>query len=119
MKSKVYVLSQDSLLLQHLHSFCSQWDMEVIEIKQEPSLPIGLQKDMPVNSYTNTDIHYEDSKVISIADLEKQAIENAIKECRGNLTEVSRELKIGRATLYRKLKQYNIALSLIRKRRVA
>lgn len=38
--------------------------------------------------------------------VERDAIIHAIKECRGNKTEAAKKLKIGRATLFRKLKYY-------------
>lgn len=51
----------------------------------------------------------KDQKSVStINDLESMAIRNAIFEYKGNLTEAAKALGIGRATLYRKVKQYNI-----------
>ncbi|RME18206.1 MAG: hypothetical protein D6797_00900 [Bdellovibrio sp.] len=50
----------------------------------------------------------EESKVKTINELERIAIENAIYEYKGNLTEAAKALGIGRATLYRKVKLYNI-----------
>jgi DNA-binding NtrC family response regulator len=44
----------------------------------------------------------------SLASTEKQAIEEAIKRANGNLSEAIRQLGIGRATFYRKLKKFNI-----------
>ncbi|MCB0367245.1 MAG: hypothetical protein H6624_14605 [Bdellovibrionaceae bacterium] len=58
-------------------------------------------------------------RVQTINELEAQAIENAIHEFNGNLTEAAKALGIGRATLYRKVKQYNIDPSAARKKRVA
>lgn len=58
-------------------------------------------------------------KVKTIDELESVAIENAIHEYRGNLTEAARALGIGRATLYRKVKQYKIDPSLARRKKVA
>lgn len=60
-----------------------------------------------------------DSKVRTINELESIAIENAIHEFGGNLTEAAKALGIGRATLYRKVKQYNIDPSAARKKRAA
>ena len=40
--------------------------------------------------------------------IEANAIEDAIYKCKGNLTEAAKALGIGRATMYRKLKQYKI-----------
>ena len=68
------------------------------------------------NNHTNTG---GDGKVKTINGLESIAIENAIFEFNGNLTEAAKALGIGRATLYRKVKQYNIDPSVARKKRAA
>ena len=60
-----------------------------------------------------------DKKVRTINELESIAIENAIHEFGGNLTEAAKALGIGRATLYRKVKQYNIDPASARKKRAA
>ena len=46
------------------------------------------------------------SVAMSLDELEKAAIEKAIKRHGGNLSDVARQLGIGRSTLYRKLEQY-------------
>jgi DNA-binding NtrC family response regulator len=51
--------------------------------------------------------------------LEAKAIEDAINQYKGNLTEAAKALGIGRATLYRKVKQYQIDPSNARKKKVA
>jgi DNA-binding NtrC family response regulator len=58
----------------------------------------------------------DDKKVRTINELESLAIENAIHEYGGNLTEAAKALGIGRATLYRKVKQYNIDPSSARRK---
>ena len=60
-----------------------------------------------------------DNKGRALTELESIAIENAIHEFGGNLTEAAKALGIGRATLYRKVKQYNIDPSSARKKRAA
>jgi len=57
--------------------------------------------------------------VATINQLESVAIENAIGAFKGNLTEAAKALGIGRATLYRKVKQYNIDPSVARKKKAA
>ena len=57
--------------------------------------------------------------VATINQLESVAIENAIQAFKGNLTEAAKALGIGRATLYRKVKQYNIDPSAARKKKAA
>lgn len=61
----------------------------------------------------------KDKKVHTINELESLAIDNAIQEFGGNLTEAAKALGIGRATLYRKVKQYNIDPSMARRKRAA
>ncbi|HEX4922515.1 MAG TPA: helix-turn-helix domain-containing protein [Bdellovibrionales bacterium] len=46
--------------------------------------------------------------VMTMNELESVAITNAIIQHKGNLTEAAKALGIGRATIYRKIKQYNI-----------
>jgi len=58
-------------------------------------------------------------KVETINELECKAIKAAIFEYKGNLTEAAKALGIGRATLYRKVKQYNIDPGEARRRRAA
>ncbi len=60
-----------------------------------------------------------DGKVSTMNELESQAIKEAIVQFRGNLTEAAKALGIGRATLYRKVKQYQIDPSVARKKRAA
>lgn len=55
-------------------------------------------------------------RVATINEIESMAIENAIFEFKGNLTEAAKALGIGRATLYRKVKQYGIDPSAARRR---
>lgn len=57
--------------------------------------------------------------VHKMEDLEAKAIENAIFQFKGNLTEAAKALGIGRATLYRKVKLYNIDPTSARNRRRA
>lgn len=51
----------------------------------------------------------------TLASLEAVAIQEAIASCKGNLSEAASSLKIGRATLYRKVKEYSINTKEFRK----
>lgn len=59
------------------------------------------------------------SRVQKMDEIEAKAIENAIVQYKGNLTEAAKALGIGRATLYRKVKQYQIDPSFARRRKAA
>ena len=58
-----------------------------------------------------------DPHVQKMDHMEAKAIENAILQYKGNLTEAAKALGIGRATLYRKVKQYQIDPSVARKKK--
>ena len=66
----------------------------------------------PPNPHPNENIQ-------TMEEMEGKAIEKAIAKYRGNLTEAARALGIGRATLYRKVKQYQIDPQSARRKRVA
>lgn len=71
---------------------------------------------LPFPGGVSTAVVQDAKSVSTMNDLESMAIKNAIFEFKGNLTEAAKALGIGRATLYRKVKQYNIDPSLARKR---
>ena len=48
------------------------------------------------------------SPLMRLDELERLAIENALKHTNGNVSAVVRHLGIGRTTLYRKLKKYGL-----------
>ncbi|MDP8236228.1 MAG: helix-turn-helix domain-containing protein [Candidatus Erginobacter occultus] len=58
----------------------------------------GGQPDRPIESLT-------------LKELEKQHIIAAMEGCRGNQTQAARQLGVGRNTLWRKLKEYDIPAS--------
>lgn len=87
-----------------------------------PALSAGnspLNEGAKILQFPQPSMTGDDHKVRTINELESIAIENAIHEFGGNLTEAAKALGIGRATLYRKVKQYNIDPSSARKKRAA
>ena len=57
---------------------------------------------------TTTESSAPISVAMSLDELEKTAIEKSLKRHGGNLSDVARQLGIGRSTLYRKLEQYGL-----------
>jgi len=55
--------------------------------------------------------HETGGTIVSIAELEKQAILNTIRQLNGDKLMAARLLQIGKTTLYRKLKEYGVAES--------
>lgn len=52
----------------------------------------------------------EDRKVLTIEELEKESIINAVKQNKGDLIKAAQMLNISRATIYRKIKKYGISV---------
>lgn len=127
-RSKFYLVSEDYNTIQQYRDFCQSRGVELEVYTQSEwdskwggsSLSTGANV---VAEGTNVipfpGMNKAAGKVQTINELESVAIEKAIYEFNGNLTEAAKALGIGRATLYRKVKQYNINPSLARKKRVA
>ncbi len=56
----------------------------------------------------------EDGVILPIREIEKRAIQRALSICRGNVSQAARRLQIGQATLYRKLKKYDLSSQQLR-----
>lgn len=67
-----------------------------------PALAAGNQ------GSSNNLVSLSGERVQKMEQLEAKAIEEAIQQYKGNLTEAAKALGIGRATLYRKVKLYHI-----------
>ncbi len=127
-QSKFIIISEDPVLVQKAKEFASHCGMEC-EVKNPnsnqgfyPSLVSGMNSLSPNGSAQGSNVvpfPSQNSKVSKMNDLEAQAIEQAIHAYRGNLTEAAKALGIGRATLYRKVKLYNIDPSPARRKRAA
>jgi DNA-binding NtrC family response regulator len=83
-----------------------------------PTLSVGLGHDSPakVLQFSKTS---GSGAVETMEQLEAKAIEAAIVQFKGNLTEAAKALGIGRATLYRKVKHFSIDPNQARKRKAA
>lgn len=81
------------------------------EVLTNEDLPAGYQ---PGESLMNTEPMHNNndcpqSSSLSNLDIaEQQAIENAIREFGGNITQAAKNLGIAKGTLYRKMKKYNL-----------
>ncbi len=141
-RSKIIVVSEDPNMVHQTRQYAEShgWQCEVHSPQDWQRLQQGnAQQGVPALSFGSATVGEggkvlqfpqpssvltpnsgsADANVETINDLEAKAIENAIHIYRGNLTEAAKALGIGRATLYRKVKQYNIDPSQARKRRVA
>jgi transcriptional regulator with GAF, ATPase, and Fis domain len=90
-----------------------QWSVEGAKVLPFPGTAgVGQVGSGPTDSRRN-------NKVTTINQMESAAIANAISAFKGNLTEAAKALGIGRATLYRKVKQYNLDPATARKKKAA
>jgi transcriptional regulator of acetoin/glycerol metabolism len=133
-RSSVIVVSDDQSVIAKTQSFCGQngWTCQVVTPEQWETLNAsksetpalvgghGAEGGAKVLQFPGTfNGGTEKRGVATINQLESVAIENAIAAFKGNLTEAAKALGIGRATLYRKVKQYNIDPSAARKKKAA
>lgn len=129
-QSKLVIVSEDPVLIEKAKNFAANCGMEC-EVRNPhassgfyPSLASGANPltagaggfQSPSNVVP---FPAQNNKVSKMNDLEAQAIEQAIHAYRGNLTEAAKALGIGRATLYRKVKLYNIDPSDARRKKAA
>ncbi len=79
---------------------------------QVKDLPISLQAYLPeVLTETSHQLtSAERHEIIPLEKVKENALRHALKVTKGNIQEAARRLKIGRATIYRMLKEYNIKI---------
>jgi transcriptional regulator of acetoin/glycerol metabolism len=140
-RSSVIVVSDDQLLIQKAHQFgavnsvtvkvMTPAEFEASTTKGEvPSLVAGtgqsenssssMAKVLPFPGTAGFGGGADARRSVSTIDqLESVAIESAITAFKGNLTEAAKALGIGRATLYRKVKAYNLDPAMARKKKAA
>jgi len=134
-RSTVIVVSEDPSFVQKTQQFgqmhgvqvqvmtAEQWEAMQSHSHDVPSLVSGSgaeggAKVLPFPGSFGG-MPQQKNSVATINQLESVAIENAIQAFKGNLTEAAKALGIGRATLYRKVKQYNIDPTAARKKKAA
>ena len=86
---RVVVLHNDTKVkLPHLPDFMQTIDQSA----KRPTVPAVLKK--------------EGGGIVPLEVMERYLIEEALRQCTGNVAEAAKKLKIGQATMYRKIKQY-------------
>ena len=81
----------------HMNDFPTQLQDQRMHAEQEAA--VEARREAPAAS---------DSGIVTIAQLEKQAILNTIRQLKGDKLMAARLLGVGKTTLYRKLKEYDI-----------
>ncbi len=121
LKNKNKIVSVKQSYIDELKKY--DWNGNIRELKNVVERDYYISENEIVNiNYLNYNNKYENNisgepslreeiKIIPLDELEEKAIREAIKKCDGNLKLASKLLNIGRATLYRKIKTYNIGVS--------
>jgi DNA-binding NtrC family response regulator len=105
---RLCTLSSGALLnLADLPSQLQEFRLQALQVQQvsgilTPTEPEALGTDTALTRGRG-------SAIVSIAELEKQAILNTIRQLHGDKLMAARLLQIGKTTLYRKLKEYGIS----------
>lgn len=141
MKSTIFFVSDDSELVSKITSQLgsdphvslkvfgkTQWDQMIDDHEARQSLHMGVPTLSPGMGHENSNarvLHFvktngpTSGNVETMEQLEAKAIEAAIVQFKGNLTEAAKALGIGRATLYRKVKHYSIDPNQARRKKAA
>ena len=80
--------------------------VEVIDVGRVPKYPAAVEI-IPDEPDQSRDVVYHNG--MTMAEVEKAAIEAALNETRGNRRRAAERLDIGERTLYRKIKEYGLA----------
>lgn len=84
-------------------------DSSQVKLKQ---LPPHIQKvDLNISLSEEPMATHKEARILPLEDLEKQAIEAALFKFQGNIAVAAKKLKIGQATLYRKVKKFGLQVS--------
>jgi sigma-54 dependent transcriptional regulator, acetoin dehydrogenase operon transcriptional activator AcoR len=75
------------------------------------SMSSGYHDNQLDNIIKKEDISIKDTEIIPLDKVEEKTIRDAIEKCNGNIQLAAKLLRIGRATLYRKIKKYEIVVS--------
>jgi transcriptional regulator of acetoin/glycerol metabolism len=78
--------------------------VQVIEVPESAMSPIEIEPPEPVST---PDVVYRHG--MTMAEVERAAISAALRECQGNRRQAAAKLGIGERTLYRKIKEFNLA----------
>ncbi len=129
MGRKVIIVSDDNEFIVQAKSFCegkeasvkvmsrSEWmeqsarqGFAYTAIGEVPPLASGTTstEGAKILQFPQGGGHNRPGRVQTMYQMESDAIQTAIENYNGNLTEAAKALGIGRATLYRKVKLYNI-----------
>lgn len=110
-KYKKEYLSLHSTAINKLQKYNWPGNIRELEHLTEKAVILSEKKALRSEDFLFSEGHISKEsmkKVFSLAENEKIIIRNAMRECNGNLSESADRLGITRATLYRKIKKYDL-----------
>ena len=92
------------------HYTPKQWKEKTFDHSSDKNNVVSIRKDLLLPTGKGSSNFY----LKSLDEVQSEAIRQALVVSKGNVSRVSKILNRGRATLYSKIKQYNIDLSHVR-----
>lgn len=80
-----------------------------VNMAQNGMITLNNLPDEVVNDYNDDDMDSPPDRLLSMEEIEKRAIENTLKHTGYNVADTADVLEMGKTTLYRKFKEYNIS----------
>ena len=121
--SKIIVVSNDKYDIKKARNWADSNGFQVLVSNSENfenALPTGASTVSKIKEPNNLVSFPErpSTDILKLADVTKFALESALKKTGGNIMATSKALGMGRATVYRKIKIYNIDKSLFRRDKI-
>lgn len=79
-----------------------------VKLKYLPENIKGVSRKISLNEISQAQPVTGSDEILTMEEVEKRTIEKALLKFQGNIAVASKKLKLGQATLYRKIKKYNI-----------
>jgi len=79
-----------------------------VRVKHLPQSLQNIERSVPWPKHSDAHSVIFGNEVLTLEQMERNAIEIALKKCEGNILEAARRLKVGQATLYRKIRKFGI-----------
>jgi len=67
-----------------------------------------IQREAAISAGPTATLEAASGEIVPLDEMERIAIEHALRKCSGNVVEAAGKLGLGQATMYRKIKRYGI-----------
>lgn len=98
-------LISDNIILQQLNANSLVSSSMPTPVSSQ-KVPLSIHDGQVQNAHQKNTVNYADAAIMSLADVERNAIEQAILVCQDNIVKAASELGVSPSTLYRKIQQW-------------